>query len=95
MALGRFSDTTHLSESCFHMIIQKALFSTIVQGVLMYGKRRTTVRMKREQKRAQSEEAVTENDSQIYGDGQNAFSCILKRDGCFLNRLFLDFEFHS
>lgn len=34
-----FSDTTHLSETGFHMIIQKALFSSIVQSVLMYGKR--------------------------------------------------------
>lgn len=31
-----FSDTAHLSETAFHMIIQKALFRTIVQGVLMY-----------------------------------------------------------
>lgn len=47
-----FQNTFFDTEDCFHMIIHKALFITIVPGVLMYGARHAeltvTVEMNRE-----------------------------------------------
>lgn len=90
-----FSNTSHLSETGFHMIICKAVFGSVIQEVLMYGKRRAEqIRCEDETStEAQTTHAMTEhfNNGHKYSDGGNTFLCILKRgDVSALSTLWLE-----
>ena len=78
-----FSNTSHLSETGFHMIICKAVFGSVIQEVLMYGKRRAEQIWCEDETstEAQTTHAVTENfnNGHKYRDGGNPFLCIVKR----------------
>lgn len=80
-----FSDTTRLSG--FHMIIHSELFSEVFW--CMYAE--PTWRRRGNTEETRTKDAVTENLNNrhiLYGECQNAFRWIVRRDRCLLSSLF-------